>query len=329
MGDVFDVILLLALPASGKSETRTFIKSFNEKTKREIFHLGKDAQMDDFPYVHMMRRIDMELKDKGGDYVFFHAPDKTFKDPLSWGVLTLLLSDDYESLIEKKSTRDDSVTALMKRFDDARVRLKAEPLFYRGDTALIAQEKLNSVVKALEEEYRQMLEDRKKDIPDDMTGATLVVEFARGGADGSSMPIPYGYEYNLSLLSPRILEKAVILYVWVTPEESRRKNMEREDPNDPGSILAHCVPLEVMLKEYGCDDMEYLIQKSDKPGFIKIERAEKAYYLPVQRFDNRKDKTSFVRSLPWPEENTKALYDALNANFTSLYESYKTSRVKV
>ncbi|MGV8119206.1 MAG: hypothetical protein AB2L14_05510 [Candidatus Xenobiia bacterium LiM19] len=328
MGEVFDIVLLLALPASGKSETRTFIKSFDEKTRKEVFHLGKDAQMDDFPYVHMMRRIDVELKNNGGEYVFFHAPDKTFKDPLSWGVLTLLLSDDYESLIEKKSARDDSVMGLMKRFDDARVRLNAEPLFFKNGTALIARERLDSVAHALEQEYRQMHEDRKKDILDDMTGATLIVEFARGGADGSSMPIPYGYEYNLKLLSPKILEKAVILYVWVTPEDSRRKNQEREDPNDPGSILAHCVPIEVMMKEYGCDDMDYMIQKSDRPGFIKVERAEKAYYIPVQRFDNRNDQTSFVRSKPWKEEDKKALYDSLKDNFTHLHESYKTGRVK-
>jgi len=329
MGEVFDIILLLALPASGKSETRTFIKSFDEKTRKEIFHLGKDAQMDDFPYVHMMRRIDVELKNIGGDYVFFHAPDKTFKDPLSWGVLTLLLSDDYESLIEKKGHRDDSVIGLMKRFDDARVRLNAEPIFFKGDAALIEKKSLDTVAQALEDEYRQMVEERKKEILEDMTGATLVVEFARGGADGSSMPIPYGYEYNLSLLSPKILERAAILYVWVTPADSRRKNQEREDPNDPGSILAHCVPIEVMMKEYGCDDMEYMIQQSDRPGFIKVQRPEKAYYLPVQRFDNRNDLTSFVRSKPWKDEDSKALYEALKDNFTKLHESYKASRVNV
>ena len=77
-----------------------------------------------------------------------------------------------------------------------------------------------------------------------------------------------------------------------------------------------------MMKEYGCDDMEHMIQKSDRPGFIKVEREEKAYYIPVQRFDNRNDQTSFVRSKPWKEEDKKALYDSLKDNFTQLHESY-------
>ncbi|MDQ7823120.1 MAG: hypothetical protein RDV48_10035 [Candidatus Eremiobacteraeota bacterium] len=324
MADVFDIILLLALPASGKSETRTFIAAQEEKAKKEIFHLGKDAQMDDFLYVHLMRCIDVELKKAGGDYVFFHAPDKTFKEAVSWGVLTLLLSDDYEQLIDKHGVIDTKVEDLYRRIDDARARLNAKPIFYSSGKPLIDEDKLRRVADALREEYRKMQEERETQIPKDMTGATLIIEFARGGAEGSSMPLSYGYEYNLKLLTPKILEKAAILYVWVTPEESRRKNREREDPNDPGSILAHGVPEEVMRKEYGCDDIEHLMGKSDQEGFIKVERPERSYYLPIQRFDNRKDKTSFVRSNVWKDEDSKALYDGLSEACIKLYEKYRS-----
>jgi hypothetical protein len=324
MENIFDIILLLALPASGKSETRKFIASYDEKTNREVFHLGKSAQMDDFPYVHMMRRIDIELKNSGEKYVFFHAPDKTFIDARSWGVLTLLLSDDYEHLIEKGLAVDDDPIVLMKRIDDARKRLNAEPLFYDGSRAIIDEKKLMTVSDALKKEYRDMQDERLSVLPRSIEGATLVIEFARGGSDGSTMPLPYGYQYNLALLTPKLLEKAAILYVWVAPEESRRKNKEREDPNDPGSILAHSVPLEVMLKEYGCDDIEYLMEKSDRPGFIKIERPEKSYYLPIQRFDNRRDKTSFVRDKVWKDEDRNALFEGLKDAFSKLNESYRS-----
>lgn len=324
MNNIFDIILLLALPASGKSETRKFIASFDDKLKKDVFHLGKNAQIDDFPYVHLMRTIDVELKKLGENYVFFHAPDKTFIDQKSWGVLTLLLSEDYERLVKTGLGTGESIVDLMKRIDNARKKLDAKPIFYDGNNPVIPEKHILSVQKALQKEYDCMQQDRLKDVPSNLEGSTLIIEFARGGADGSTMPLPYGYEYNLKLLSPELLKKAAILYVWVTPEESRRKNFEREDPNDPGSILAHCVPIEVMMNEYGCDDIEYLIKSSEKPGFIKIDRNDGKYYIPIERFDNRNDKTSFVREEIWKDDDKKVLFENLKENFSKLFEKFKS-----
>jgi hypothetical protein len=129
------------------------------------------------------------------------------------------------------------------------------------------------------------------------------------------MPIPgsIGYGYSLARLSPAILERAAILYVWVTPEDSRRKNRERANPDDPGSILHHGVPEFVMENDYGCDDMEWLIERSDKPGTVKVAAHGKVFHLPVARFDNRKDLTTFIRGdrAKWKAEDVKALHDGL------------------
>ena len=61
MTNKLDTVLLLALPASGKSETRTYLKSLSAEQCLRDFHLGSTVQLDDFPYVHLMRRIDEEL----------------------------------------------------------------------------------------------------------------------------------------------------------------------------------------------------------------------------------------------------------------------------
>ena len=54
---VFDIVLLMALPASGKSEVRNFMANISPERLASEFHIGENLQLDDFPYVHMMRRI--------------------------------------------------------------------------------------------------------------------------------------------------------------------------------------------------------------------------------------------------------------------------------
>ena len=56
--NVFDVVLLFALPASGKSEVRHLLANVDPERLSKEFHIGENVQLDDFPYVYMMRCID-------------------------------------------------------------------------------------------------------------------------------------------------------------------------------------------------------------------------------------------------------------------------------
>lgn len=321
MKDTFDILLLLALPASGKSEIRTFIKGFPKDVCARDFHLGPSVQLDDFPYVHLMRRIDEELLALGHDCLFFQAPDRPFRDPWDWGTLIELLNEDYEDLEARRVPRVESCAELLfERLDRAAKKAGARPKLMTLDEEVRAK-----VALAIEGEARRQVEERIREYPESLEGHTVVIEFARGGPDGASMPLPppFGYAHSLSLLSPNILEKAAILYVWVTPEESRRKNAERADPKDPGSILHHGVPLPVMLGDYGCDDMAYLIETSQRPGTIRVVTKEgRAFDVPVVRLDNRVDKTSFVRRprSEWKDEEVERLKSALVEACGKLYE---------
>ena len=60
--NVFKVFLLQALPASGKSEVRNFMENSEPERLKQECHIGENLQLDDCPYVHMMRRIDNELQ---------------------------------------------------------------------------------------------------------------------------------------------------------------------------------------------------------------------------------------------------------------------------
>jgi hypothetical protein len=319
MSETFDIVLLLALPASGKSEVRRYLANVPGAELKKDFHIGDTLQLDDFPYVHMMRRADDELEKLGKTRLFFQSGAKPFIDPRDWGTLIHLLNEDYRDLMNKSVAKPASAAnLLMQRIDAAGVKAKIEPRLGK-----LPEDVRAKVAAALEKEARSMLDEKHAAYPASFEGKTIVVEAARGGPDGSAMPLkaPFGYEYSLGQFDPEILKKAVILYVWVTPEESRRKNTARTNPNDPGSILHHGVPMDVMLNDYGCDDMEWLEKNSEVPGTITVANAGRKYHLPIGRFDNRVDKTSFLRApkAEWPAEQVKAVRDGIKSATDKLY----------
>lgn len=293
MSETFDIVLLLALPASGKSEVRRFLANVEPDRLRKDFHIGPNLQLDDFPYVHMMRRADDELAKLGKGRLFFKAGDRPFQNTYDWGTLIHLLNEDYHDLMKKNVVKADSAAdLLMRRIDKAGEKAEIAPRLAKLDAAA-----WKTVAAALEKEARAMLDEKHAAYPASFEGKTIVIEAARGGPDKSTFPLPdpLGYQYSLGQLDPEILKRAVILYVWVTPEESRRKNTARTNPDDPGSILHHGVPMEVMLGDYGCDDMDYLEKNSEVPGTITVASQGGKFHLPIGRFDNRVDKTSFLR----------------------------------
>lgn len=315
---VLDTVLLLALPASGKSEVRKYLAHLSPDKAASDFHMGPTVQLDDFPYVHLMRRVDDELMANGESRIYFEAPDKSFFDKRHWGTLVELLNQDYADLVAKRVHRPESAAEwMLDRFDAASEVVGADTR--NKDIPADVRAK---VATAIEKECREQLEALAANHPDTLEGKTLVIEFARGGPEGSSMPLeaPHGYRYSLSKLSPELLSSGKVLYIWVTPEESRRKNEARADPDDPGSILHHGVPEYVMRNEYGCDDMDWLESQASKPGTLPIERDGKRYDLPIARFDNRVDRTSFVRedAADWKEEDVRPLHDGLAGALATL-----------
>lgn len=313
-----DVLLLLALPASGKSEVRRYLASLSPQECRDHFGIGHTVQLDDFPYVHVMRRVSDEMTARGARGAFFISPALPFRDPIDWLTLIELVNEDYDDLVARRRPRAEAAAPwLLDRIDAARVRAGGAPAL-AGVPAALRKE----IAAALEPEARKLLQAKADEVPDSLAGRTVVIEFARGGADGSSLPLPhpYGYLHSLRQLSPAILGKASILYIWVTPEESRRKNEARTDPNDPGSILHHGVPKAVMYGDYGCDDMAWLLERSDRPDTVRVEKDGCAFHLPLGRFDNRVDRTTFIREDPsrWSAADLTALRAGLQAAFGQL-----------
>ncbi|MCB9652688.1 MAG: hypothetical protein H6729_00960 [Deltaproteobacteria bacterium] len=340
MHETLDIVLLLALPASGKSEVRRFLASRSVDEVRRDFGLAPTIQLDDFPYVHLMRRVDEVCLEAGAPGVFFEAPDRSFRDGRDWGTLIALLNEDFRAVdgamragassaapgAAKADVAKADVAEMLARIDRASAKVGIE----RARLGDLSEALRARILRDLAADVDRMhSEAAAVGVSTDGTTTvrgddrTIVIELARGGAEGKAMPLeaPFGYRYSLGLLDPEILRRASVLYVWVTPEMSREKNRARTDPNDPGSILHHGVPEHVMQNDYGCDDMAWLLANGRRPRTIAIETPEGTTFdIPVGRFDNREDKTSFVRGEPdtWDEAEIQRLRDGLCAAFDDI-----------
>jgi len=308
-----DILLLLALPASGKSEVRRYLDHLGPR--RADLHLGPTIQLDDYPYVHIMRRISQEQRAMGRKPAFFGSDDTPFLDPRDWLTLIHLVDEDFAGLgvIEH---HPGGAGHLLDRIEAARARA--------GGPVPIAGDEREALEAAIRDDAAELAAALPTPGPSDLEGSTIVIEFARGGPEGADPPLPQpiGYQHSLAALSPEILDRASILYVWVTPEESRRRNQERAVPGRDGdaSILHHGVPEAVMRGDYGMDDIDYLAEISPEPGTIAVRSETGLHLLPFARFDNRDDHTSFLRGDPegWPAASVAGLHEGLAAALDAL-----------
>ncbi|MBI5222622.1 MAG: hypothetical protein HY980_03970 [Candidatus Magasanikbacteria bacterium] len=240
------VLILLALPASGKSEVRKFLRFLNAKICLRDFGLGHVIELDDYPYVHMMRLIDQVLIRADRKPTFFEAPDRPFIDAGNWLALIEFLNEDFKCLGTNWRSQTDS---------------KARELLGRLAPLLLvsSRDPTATLKRQLETDAAKVVSALEVECAKDTEGATVVMEFARGGPLNASMPLPFplGYQHSLAALSPEILRKASILYVDVDPAQARQKNRNRMPPPDfqGDTGIFHFVPEVVMDNDYGCDDI--------------------------------------------------------------------------
>lgn len=334
---IIPVVLLCALPASGKSESRAFLRSLPVEKSREEFKLGfPTVQLDDYPYVEMMRNFDTELQRLGEKRSFYWGEYFPAMDNYVWGVLIQMLNEDYKDVINKRAiTTNEPTMWMINRFNRVYKERGMKPPFEK-----YTPEVIKKLTETFDKKISEFLKEKNEYATTFNNDRTIVIEFARGGGAGAErypdffpLPDPFGYQYSLRQLCPEILSNCAMLYIKVTPQQSFEKNLARAPPiGYTGSTdIFHCVPEMVMRFDYGCDDFEYMLKHSDKPNTLKITRdgskaGEKGetYYIPVGVFDNTEDLTTFCRGEPkdWPKESIDKIYKAMTAAFTGLLEQY-------
>lgn len=110
-------------------------------------------------------------------------------------------------------------------------------------------------------------------------GGTVIVEFARGAEHG-------GFRQAFQHAPHTMLERAAILYINVSWEESLRKNRARADPQRPDSILQHSLSDEKLARLYRESDWPEFSR--DDPHYITIQ----GFSVPYVVFENEDDVTT-------------------------------------
>jgi len=112
--DIFDVLLLIGRPASGKSEIIDFLKRCPADLRRARYHLGTPDVLDDFPMLWTWFEEDDLLSRKLGRPRLYTDADGYFLDPALWHLLIERLGLDYRKRVRDDPAYHAATTALIE-----------------------------------------------------------------------------------------------------------------------------------------------------------------------------------------------------------------------
>ncbi len=98
MKNVFDVLVLLARPAAGKSEVMRFLKNLPSQERADLFHVGEITELDDFPMLWAWFEEDALLEKMGKPRLHTDS-EGYFLYPHLWDVLIERIGLDYQKVI--------------------------------------------------------------------------------------------------------------------------------------------------------------------------------------------------------------------------------------
>jgi hypothetical protein len=111
--NTFDILLLIARPAAGKSEIIDYLKQTGLDTRRQRFHVGEFEEIDDFPMLWAWFEEDYILNQLG--YPRLHTTeDNYFKAHYLWDVLIRRLCLDYSKNLRDNPAYHDRLTTIIE-----------------------------------------------------------------------------------------------------------------------------------------------------------------------------------------------------------------------
>lgn len=105
--DIFNIILLIARPAAGKSEIIHYLSELNDKERLEDYHIGKLIMLDDFPYLWRWFEED-ELLSQMGKQRLYSDKEGYFKESYLWDLLIKMINLEYEKILRDQANMENS-----------------------------------------------------------------------------------------------------------------------------------------------------------------------------------------------------------------------------
>jgi hypothetical protein len=111
--NTFDVLLLLARPAAGKSEIIDYLKHMPVAKRRERFHVGEFEEIDDFPMLWTWFEEDYILNELGHPRLHTDA-DGYFKAHYLWDVLIRRIGLEYGKRLRDAPAYHEHTTTIIE-----------------------------------------------------------------------------------------------------------------------------------------------------------------------------------------------------------------------
>jgi hypothetical protein len=109
----FDILLLIARPAAGKSEIIDYLKSTPVEERRERFHIGEFVEIDDFPMLWTWFEEDALLEEMG--HTRLHTDAKgLFLHQYLWDLLIERIGLEYQKKVRDIPGYEDRFTTIVE-----------------------------------------------------------------------------------------------------------------------------------------------------------------------------------------------------------------------
>ena len=111
--DHFEVIILTARPASGKSEVIHYLKNTSTEERKKRFHIAEFEEIDDFPFVWDSFVVD-DILTKHGKERLFSDEDYYFKDHFIWNLFIEKINVAYAKRLAYEPNYQNNKTVIIE-----------------------------------------------------------------------------------------------------------------------------------------------------------------------------------------------------------------------